>query len=361
MVSFKILAGGYDVFIATYLFNPQTSSLSVASRSPTGLNVSWITQHPTNPIILYAVNENTPGALQSFIINSNGTLSAPQDTIPSDGNLPAFTVALSTGEVAVMNYDSGNGLVIPTVDSALRFNNDTPLITFPKPPDTVSHPHMVLEHGEEILVPDKGQDKIWRLARDTTNPALFAIQGIIPQPAGSGPRHIAIHEDRLFTLHELSSTLTVQVMPAAPNGTSPILSDVSIIPPNPPQGAVFAAAEILIPEPNERFPVPYIYVSNRNIGVQTSPKGDSVAIFELVNKGTKNEELQLVNQVFTGLDQIRGMEFGPADKGLDEFLIAAGVAGDAGTVMLKRTEGGRNMEIVARNLDIPTRSTFIWL
>jgi len=168
-------------------------------------------------------------------------------------------------------------------------------------------------------------------------------------------------EDRLFTLHETASSLSVQAVPSAPNGTSKILSDVLTHPVEDLPGAIWAAAEILIPNPTQRFPTPYIYVSNRNTGTELDPRGDSVAIFELLNKGTKNEKLQLVKQIFTGLEQIRGMEFGPAEKGLEEFLIAAGVAGSGGVVMLRRIESGRNMEIVTRNLDILNRSTFVWL
>jgi len=167
-------------------------------------------------------------------------------------------------------------------------------------------------------------------------------------------------EDRLFVLHELSSTLTVQEMPTAPNGTSRIISDVSTFPADSPAEAMFAAAEILIPKPTKRFPKAFIYTSNRNTGVE-DPRGDSIAIFELTNKDTAYEKLQLVNQVYTGLDQIRGMKFGPSSKGAEEFLVAAGAAGDAGAIVLRRTEGGRNMKIVARNLDIPTRTTFVWL
>jgi len=167
-------------------------------------------------------------------------------------------------------------------------------------------------------------------------------------------------EDRLFVLHEISSTLTVQEIPAAPNGTSRIISDVSTFPADSPAEAMFAAAEILIPKPTKRFPKAFIYTSNRNTGAE-DPRGDSIAIFELIDKDTPYEKLQLVNQVYTGLDQIRGMEFGPSSKRAEEFLVAAGDAGDAGVIMLRRTEGGRNMEIVARNLDIPTRTTFVWL
>jgi len=166
----------------------------------------------------------------------------------------------------------------------------------------------------------------------------------------------------LFALHELASTLTVQPIPAFPNGTSEIIDSVSIIPEETPVNASYAAAEILIPKTTSKFTTPYIYVSNRNVGTQDpSGKGDSIAIFELVNIGTPYEKLKLIDQVFTGLDQIRGMEIGLEENGSDEFLIAAGVAGNAGTVVYRRVDGGRNLEEVARNLDIPTRTSFIWL
>ncbi|KAF8882094.1 Lactonase, 7-bladed beta-propeller-domain-containing protein [Infundibulicybe gibba] len=359
MVSFTILAGGYDVFVATYLFSSDTSSLSLLSKSPTGPDPSWITAHPTNKSILYAVNEVATGALQSFTIKPDGSLSGVIDSVSSGGDSPAFTAALSTGQVAIMNYNSGTGRVIPTESAATQFDTSATTITFPPPVGGVSHPHMAVQFGNEVFVPDLGGDTIWRLGQ-VGSPGNFKIHGSIPQPKGSGPRHMAIFNNRIFTLHELASTLTVQAIPTAPNGTSSIIASASIIPPNPPAGAVFAAAEILIPAPTKQFPTPYIYVSNRNTGVQTA-SGDSIAIFEHVGQGTASEGLRLIKQVFTGLDQIRGMEFGPEDNGGDEFLIAGGVAGSAGVVMLRRTDGGRNLEIVARNLDIPTRTSFVWL
>lgn len=150
--------------------------------------------------------------------------------------------------------------------------------------------------------------------------------------------------------------MTVQRIPGAPNATSPIIASVSITPPNPPAGAKFAAAEILIPPTSPRFPVPYIYVSNRNTG-NLDPRGDTIAIFEHVNKDRRDERLQLIQQVYTGLDQIRGMEFGPDPY---EFLAAGGVEGSAGVLILRRIDEGRNLEIVARNHDVPTRTSFVW-
>ncbi|KDR71810.1 hypothetical protein GALMADRAFT_253558 [Galerina marginata CBS 339.88] len=359
MVSFKLLAGGYDVFVATYLFNAATSSLTLLNKSPTGRNPSWIALHPTNRSLLYAVNqESGAGSIQSFGIKTDGTLTDAIDTVSSGGRSPPFVTALSTGSVAVVNYASGTGRIIPTTSEGTKFDSFAPIITFPTPEVGTSHPHMVVENFGEVLVPDLGGDTIWRLR---ANPSTGAsdIEGSIPQPKGSGPRHIAIFNNRLFTLHELSSTLSVQTLPDA-DGTSNTLAIVSIIPSSPPEGAKWAAAEILIPPPSEKFPVPYIYVSNRNKGPQT-PEGDTIAIFEHVNFGQPDEGLVLVNQVYTGLDQIRGMGFGNAREGGDEYLAAAGHAGAAGVIVLQRIDGGRGLQIVARNLDIPTRTSFLWL
>ncbi|KAF5310277.1 hypothetical protein D9619_010499 [Psilocybe cf. subviscida] len=359
MVNFTILAGGYDVFVASYMFNSAASTLSFLSKSPTGANPSWITQHPINRSLIYATNENPSGGLQSFGVLPDASLSPALSTIQSGGISPAFATVLSTGAVAVMNYGSGNGKFVPTADHATSLSQSAPLITFPPPAGGVSHPHMVLEHNGEILIPDLGADTIWRLKQNHLTGA-FDIQGQIPQPKGSGPRHIAVFNDRLFTLHETASTLSVQTLPPQPNGTSTLFATESIIPPNQPAGAVWAAAEILIPPPSVKFPTPYIYVSNRNTGTEFS-QGDSIAIFQHINQGLPNEGLRLVRQVFTGLEQIRGMEFGKAENGGDEFLVTSGEESTAGVIILRRTEGGSNLQLVARNIDVPTRTSFIWL
>ncbi|KAI0360680.1 putative isomerase YbhE [Trametes cingulata] len=354
MVNFTILAGGYSTFIATYLFNSDAGSLSLVSQSPTGQNPSWIDLHPTNKSILYATNENTDGALQSFFVKQDGSLTAAVGQTSSGGNGPAFAVPLSTGEVAVMNFGSGNGLVIPTEEDPLQFTEGAPLISFPA---AVSHPHMALEVGSEVLVPDLGADTIWRLT-STGTPGSYKIQGQIDQPQGSGPRHIVVRGDQLYTVHELSSTLTQQTITATPSspGPAPLTANFSVVPPGLPAGAQMAAGEILLAEASTQegsnFTQPFIYVSNRNVGVQ-DPRGDAIAIYAV------EPELRFVKHVFTGLDQIRGMELSGGAE--NEFLVAAGVAGDAGVVVLRRTQGGADMEIVATNKEVPTRSSFVWL
>ena len=155
----------------------------------------------------------------------------------------------------------------------------------------------------------------------------------------------------LYVLHELASTLTQQIIPSPPNGTTPLIANESILPATYPSGSDFHAGEILITGVSPNFPKPYIYVSNRNTG-NVDPRGDAIAIFEVEPK------LKLVQQVYTGLEQIRGMQLGGPEK---EFLIAAGVAGNAGTIVLKRISGGANLEIVAQNTQIAQRSSFVWL
>ncbi|KAG2029247.1 Lactonase, 7-bladed beta-propeller-domain-containing protein [Suillus americanus] len=359
MVNFTILAGGYTSYIASYMFNSETNNLTYLNQYITGGNPSWIISHPTNKSILYATNENVPtGALQSFTVGPEGALTLV-DTAYSGGSGPPYCGGLSTGQVAIANYGSGTARVIPTTTDPLHFStNDSTIVTFPVPTtgtQGVSEPHMAYQYGEELLIPDKGNDKIWRLGQNGS-PGNFSVHGQIAQPIGSGPRHIQIYENQLYTVHELASTLTLQDFPAYPNFSTPLISNVSIVPQYQPAGSSFAGAEVLIPLPTAEFPTPYIYTSNRNTGVQ-DPRGDTIAIFENVNN-----QLVLRNQVYTGLDQIRGMMHGQqAGEGGDAYIVAAGFAGTAGVKVFKRTEGGANLEEVAVNTELPTRTSFVWL
>ncbi|TFK50329.1 putative isomerase YbhE [Heliocybe sulcata] len=355
MVNFTILAGGYTAFVASYLFNSDASTLSLLNQSPTGENPSWISLHPFDPSIVYAVNENDNGALQSYMVGPEGALAGPVDTIETGGGAPAFAAGLTTGQVAVMNYNSGNGKIVPTTNGGLLFDKTAPLITFPPPAGGVSHPHMAIQNGAEVLVPDLGGDKVWRLIQNGTA-SEWGIQGLIEQPSGSGPRHGLIRDGYFYLVHELASTLTAQVLPMAPNGTTAFLSDDSTIPSTYPNGSAFAAAEILVSPPSSAFPSPYIYTSNRNTGT-LDPRGDTIVIWAVQPDGS----VQQVKQVYTGLDQIRGMMISTSADGTGEYIIAAGYAGTAGVQVYRRVSGGADLQLVATNTDIPTRTSFIWL
>ena len=94
-----------------------------------------------------------------------------------------------------------------------------------------------------------------------------------------------------------------------------------------------------------------MFASNRNTG-NVDPRGDTIAVFQV------EPHLKLVNQIYTGLDQIRGMQLGGPNN---EFLIAAGVAGSAGTIVFERVGNGTNLKQVAQNTEVAQRSGFVWL
>ena len=128
----------------------------------------------------------------------------------------------------------------------------------------------------------------------------------------------------------------------------PLIANFSILPPVQPAGSDWHAGEILLAEASLKFPEPLIFASNRNTG-NVDPRGDTIAVFQVEPK------LKLVNQIYTGLDQIRGMQlFGPNS----EFLIAGGYGG-GGVAVFQRTGTGNGLELLARNTDLPTRTSFV--
>lgn len=467
MVNFTILAGGFTSFIATYVFDSDTGSLTLTKQNPSGESASWIAKHPTDPTTLYSVNEIGPvGSVQSFLVDEEGGLTVV-DTAPTGGNGPTYTEFLSTGEVTGLNFGSPNASFVQT-DPAdpkkfIVETLPTSVVSFPAL-QGASNPHQSLEHNGEVFIPDLGADKIWRVSKNNVT-GIFEVHGQIDIDPETGPRHIAIRDNKIFTLHELVSTLTVQEIPAFPNGTTlPLIANVSIVPPQelldqdkgvgaPSFNGSFFAAEIVISEPSALFPNPLIYVSNRNLGPDVDSRGDAIAIFEfpfLVTPNNTNplpsssfmgsarptafatgspsgleepvensaavadlmppslkrmwkrhvsarghgaiarrqivaepspaaspaipsvpspvptdsplpiSDLKLVTHVFTGLQQIRSFAIGNTADGGDEFLIA-GANTEGGVAVFRRADGGKSLEVVARNLDLGNRTSFVWL
>jgi len=70
--------------------------------------------------------------------------------------------------------------------------------------------------------------------------------------------------------------------------------------------------------------------------------------------------LRLVNQVHTGLRQIRSFAIGKLGTEGEEFLIA-GANTQGGVAVFQRTDGGRNLTLVARNTELQNRTSFVFL
>lgn len=405
MVQFKILAGGFTSFIAGYVFDSDASTLTLTSQTETLGAPSWIVGHPANKAILYATNELSPvGSLQSFTVAEDLALTAV-DSVSSGGNAPTFAAVLSTGELTGANFGSPNATFAPLdPNDPTKFLKDgsglAPVVNFPRPEGS-SNPHATLEVNGEVLVPDLGADRIWRVSKPAGSEA-FQVTGEIAVDAGAGPRHIAMQGDVLLTLHEKASTLTAQHIPQGPNGTSAgLLANVSIIPEQVLEGQNFAAAEIVVSQVSEKFPEQFIYVSNRNIGATIDPNGDTIAIFQLKGAApvapaapvtpeiaapahpdtaaaayayyrrnhardfTARQDvapvtLELVAQVPTGLQQIRSFTIGPVDTGADEFLIA-GANTNGGVSVFRRENGGRALTLVANDQALGNRTSFVFV
>jgi hypothetical protein len=191
------------------------------------------------------------------------------------------------------------------------------------------------------------------------------VTGFIPSAVGSGPRRALISLDNdkkhvIYTLHEKANTLTAQLIPDVSSSATleqiPARESLSILPPrvSTEAAASYAGAELLMPEPNKAFPKEYLYASNRNVAPNanvTNPEGDAIAIFS-------TNPLTLVTHVFTGVNQVRGMEFFGEDN---EFLIVGGLGG-GGVAVFKRTGDGGGLELVARNREDGSlgRTGFAW-
>jgi len=85
---------------------------------------------------------------------------------------------------------------------------------------------------------------------------------------------------------------------------------------------------------------------------QLDPLGDTIAVF------ATSPHLHVVNQVHTGLQQIRGIMLSNDGK----YMAAAGLAG-GGMAVFEVTEGGANLELKARNTGLGSvqLTSFVWL
>ncbi|CAE6432408.1 unnamed protein product [Rhizoctonia solani] len=349
-MSYKLLISGYATTIATLLFNPASSSLSTIATTSAGYNPSWIAIHPTNRSVVYATQEMTPGSMISFVVQQSGQLTRVAQASTGGGS-PAHAIVTSDGkEVVAMNYEGGSGTNIPLATDKARFGNPYPAIAFngsgPNPSrQGSSHPHQVIEYGNEYLVPDLGADKVWRLTKSSSG--ALQNSGYIQQPAGSGPRHVVTKGTTLYTLHELSSTLTQQTIPPLGSTTQPpVTASVSIVAPDSTNPSGLTAAELLLSPVSSAFPTQYLYATNRG------DPSDAIAIVSIADN-----TLKVIAHVRTGINFVRGAALSPGDG---KYLAIAGQnSGDA--AIFERINGGTGLKQVARVSGFSQPTFITWL
>jgi 6-phosphogluconolactonase (cycloisomerase 2 family) len=211
-------------------------------------------------------------------------------------------------QLGVANYGGGSAF-FTTLDQDLLHFSSPQLVSFANA--GTSNAHQIVSSGDQVLVPDLGTDRVWRLGQDGSS--NWGIQDFIPQPTGSGPRHVVVDDGALYSLHEKANTLTQQNIPSTvlPNTTQPEnIASISIVPSDTPSGATLFAGELLFTQ----TPTPLIYASNRE---DPSTQGDSIAVFDI-------NPLRKVADVRTGLQHLRGVALVGENNA---YLIAGGMKG----------------------------------
>lgn len=357
MPRFPILVASYTNDIVTLEFDSDSATLKPVSSVTVGYHPSWVEGHPTDKSLVFTGLEQTDGKLVAlrYDASGKGTVISKVSSIGAD----PCSVHVDKDVVFAANYSSGTVSVTP-VSSVVK-EGTSPFVaesgyslklsgTGPdKSRQEGSHPHQVILHPRypELLVPDLGADVVRRYKKDSHG--RWQFQGHIGFEAGGGPRHVAFYGDDLFTLLELSSKVVRHTLPPLPHPPKFLASKPTMTNP-PPTPNEMLAAEILIPPTNSSFSTPYLYLSNRN---DPSPEGDIISIFAIEEPGS----LELVTEVRTGLKHLRGLVFGGPD---DRYVIGGGSRG-GGVKVFERTEGGKNLKLVAEYASLEASTGFWWL
>ncbi|KAF9507521.1 hypothetical protein BS47DRAFT_1283103, partial [Hydnum rufescens UP504] len=347
-----LLGGMYTAFINTYSFVPNgpLSTLSLVGQSP-GLSSTWISLHPKNRSLLFSTIETGPGSVTSFI--GSDRLVRQIDRTPSFGNSPAYLAIVNNGkEVIAPNYSSTNVASHILGEDQAYFVSRSNLVTFNACQASL-HPYKAVQYGNEVFIPDLRADKVWRLEKDG---GKWTVKGFIQQPLGSGPHHIVPLKGKLYTIHEMSNTVTEQVIPPLDGrGPPKLLANISTLPPTVPASSLHNAAELFVSPPSTCYPMPYLYMSNQNVSplpAQTDPLGDTIAIFTLEPK------LHLIRHVHTGLQQLHGVSLG-GEYG--QYVATAGLAG-GGIMVFECVDGGADLKLLAHyaGVGLEKVSSFVW-
>ncbi|EJD08182.1 putative isomerase YbhE [Fomitiporia mediterranea MF3/22] len=353
---YRILVASYTDAIYTLAFDPAKSkdaALSLSSTLEVGHHPSWIERHPSDSSIIFTGLEQADGRLLTLKYDLNNGEGKVLSNVSSGGADPCSILATNSN-VFVANYSSGTVAIysLPSVHSPsglkeaqlpLQFSGNGPCTER----QGSSHPHQVyfskpnsptsLGPVEEVLVPDLGSDKIWRLRKDTDGKWEIKDEITFDKHQGGGPRHIVVYDSNLYTLLELTNTVVVHDFKSS-NEKPSYVTSARLSMPEGLAPLTMLAAEILSQPPSTKYPSPYLYVSNRN---DPRPHGDLISIFSPLKEGAT--ELEHVADVSTGLAHVRGfLFFGPDDR----YIIVGGANG-GGVKVFERVDEGRNLKEVA--------------
>ncbi|MCX7987232.1 MAG: lactonase family protein [Bacteroidales bacterium] len=164
---------------------------------------------------LYCVNENNPGQVSAFGIDTAYNLSFI-NSVPSQGSYPCYISTDKSGQyVMVANYGSGSFALFGvntdgSLTKSLSVIQDKGKGTNPSRQEG-PHAHMIFQnaHNGYIYATDLGTDQVNIFTLDTLEKKLINHNNPYKTSAGAGPRHISIHPNGewMYILAELSGTI----------------------------------------------------------------------------------------------------------------------------------------------------------
>lgn len=207
-----IYVGSYGSGIRCYRQDLATGDLVQVHDQVEVTDPSFLAWHPSREY-LFAVCEKSDGKLAALRVAEDGSLTL-LNSEPTGGDSPCHVAVDPTGEFAVVaNYMSGSVSVHPVRDGRVgprsdlvRHQGSGPVEDRQEGP----HAHMVsfTRYPQMVLVTDLGTDQIftYRLEPGGT----LTQMGVASMTPGTGPRHMAHHENgQLFVTGELDTMVDI--------------------------------------------------------------------------------------------------------------------------------------------------------
>ncbi|MCA9173246.1 MAG: lactonase family protein [Planctomycetales bacterium] len=293
------------------LLTGQLTPLGLIAKTP---NPSFLQLHPSGRF-LYAVNELTDyegqptGAVSAFRIDPISKRLVLMSIYPTGGGAPChLTLDRRQRHLLVANYAGGSVASFRIRPDGGLFNatqvaqHEGSSVNPQRQEGPHAHSVWVSPDNRFVMSADLGIDKIVVYRFDGNTGQLTPSYGA-PLPPGSGPRHMAFHNNQLFVINELAANITRMKFDSN-NGALTPEQTISTLPDG--YSGRKSTAEVVV-HPNGRF----VYGSNRG--------DDSIAVFTLQRDGLKLVEIEK-----TGGQEPRNFSIDPTGA----FLLAANQKSD---------------------------------
>ncbi|KIR32568.1 hypothetical protein I352_04993 [Cryptococcus deuterogattii MMRL2647] len=282
-----LLLGTHDTHIHAVIFDSEARTLTRAASTVASEQPSWLARHPdSNLRDLIYVNGWVEGKLFVYrLLDDQGRLELLSEA-SSGGKGPTHLDILPDGSgMFVAHYGSGTVIFLP-LDGQGLFTRQEPLLEHIFTPShsplkhhrqEQAHVHQIVLHEGEILVPDLGSNKVWKLKWTGKN---FDVVGEISGlEDGDGPRHCVVHPQgtHIYVVNELSSQLTIHTLPK--DGPSRLINRFSMLPEGDKAESRPTGASEIILLPSTRPGGPLLLItSNRDSPVFET---DTLALFSV--------------------------------------------------------------------------------